>query len=265
MAVPVLSVRSLVCGYEGRAILESLDITVNAGQSFVLLGPNGVGKTTLFKTILGLLPAISGTITLNGENTATWSRKRFAQEVAYVPQMHTPAFGFTVREIVLMGRTPALESLGSPTKADEVIADEVLEQLGLSDLAERDYTTLSGGELQMVLIARALAQQPSLLVMDEPCANLDLGNQVRLLERIVELNRSGLAVIITSHDPNHAYQLDGNVVCLSRGGLVASGLAREVLDEDVLLTLYGITLIRQSVTSPKGEERYNCLSFLDKE
>lgn len=261
----VLEVRGLSCGYNGRAVLSDVSFSLGEGRVLVLLGPNGVGKTTLFKTMLGFLPRLGGEVLVDGEDTARWTRKRFAQAAAYVPQTHDAAFGFAVRDMVLMGRTPGIEGLRSPSREDERIADEVMEGLGIARLAGRDCTTLSGGELQMVLVARALAQKPRLLVMDEPCANLDLGNQALLLQRIGALASQGLSVVVTSHDPNHAFMLDADVACVGRDGTVRGGRAGEVLKPALLEELYGIEVGVGTITGPRGGRVTACAPVLSSE
>lgn len=264
-AVPVLQVKGISCGYGSQAVLRDVSFSLSEGGMLVLLGPNGVGKTTLFKTILGFLPRLGGQVLIDGEDTARWPRRRFAQAVAYVPQTHDAAFGFAVRDMVLMGRTPGLEGLRSPDREDERIADEVISRMGLARLADRDCTTLSGGELQMVLVARALAQQPRLLIMDEPCANLDLGNQALLLHRVAELASQGLAVVVTSHDPNHAFLLDAEVACVGRDGQVRGGRAGDVLTPGELGRLYGVDVGVGSITGPRGKRVSVCAPFLEGE
>lgn len=239
-ASSVLSVRDLSCGYGSHAVLEHVDFDVRSGQVLVLLGPNGVGKTTLFKTALGFLRPLAGSVAIQGRDTSTWTRREFAQAVAYIPQIHTPSFSFSVRDVVLMGRTPHLSTLAAPSDRDEKIADGALVCMGIDHLAQRDYASLSGGERQMVLIARALAQEPRILVMDEPCASLDFGNQARLLEQLIALSVQGIAIIMTSHDPNHAFLLDGDVLCVGRDGACAQGPARTVLTARCMRELYGV-------------------------
>lgn len=257
----VLHVKNLTCGYTRRPVIRNVSFSLAAGEVVVLLGPNGVGKSTLFKTILGLLPRLGGDVFLCGENTTLWQAKRFAQMVAYVPQTHESVFGYTVREMVLMGRTPALHGLACPKQEDEAIVNEVMNDLGLSALANRNCTTLSGGEQQMVLIARALAQRPQLLIMDEPCAGLDVANQVRVLSRVQQLARTGLAVLITSHDPAHALLLDDKVVCLNRNGKVQVHRARS-LDASVLEELYGIEMGMGTIYGAHGKTSTVCVPFL---
>lgn len=260
-----LQVDHLACGYAGHTVLDDVSFELARGRALVLLGPNGVGKTTLFKTVLGFLPCLAGEVFIEGEEVRGWSRKRFARTVAYVPQTHEVAFGFTVREMVLMGRTPALDGFATPRREDERIARAVIDELGLSPLAERDCTTLSGGERQMMLIARALAQQPRLLIMDEPCANLDLGNQVVVLRRILSLVKRDLAVVITSHDPNHAFLLDSDVVCVGRGMGVRGGPACETLTPETLGLLYGVEVGVGTVAGRGKKMGLACTPFLEDE
>lgn len=236
----VLEARSLSCGYGGRTVLADVSFSLASGQALCLLGPNGVGKTTLFKTLLGFVKPLAGSVAIEGRDTRDWTRREFACEVAYIPQLHTPSFSFSVHDVVLMGRTPHLSGLSMPSESDERLAQEAIERMGIGHLAQRDYASLSGGERQMVLIARALAQQPRILVMDEPCASLDFGNQARLLEQILELAGQSIAVVMTTHDPNHAFLLDGDVLCLGGGGVVAQGRAREVLSGEMMSSLYGV-------------------------
>lgn len=259
----VLDVQGVSCGYGKRIVLEHVTFSLAAGRSLVLLGPNGVGKTTLFKTVLGFLPRLGGRVLIDGEDAAGWSRKRYAKTVAYVPQSSETTFAFTVEELVLMGRTPALDGFAVPGREDERIAYEVIEQMGLESLAGRPCTELSGGELQMVLVARALAQRPRLLVMDEPCANLDLGNQAVVLGRIRALADEGLSVLVTSHDPSHAFLLGGDAVCVGRGSSIMNGPARETLTASALTRLYGVDVGVGVVRSECGKEGLACTPFLN--
>ncbi len=259
---PVLNVNHLACGYDGRAVVTDVTFSVQAGEVLTILGPNGVGKTTLFKTLLGFMPALSGEMRLCGEDVSDWTRKRFASVVAYIPQQHNPAFPFSVSEFVLMGRTPSIGTLSTPDAHDAQIAHEALVRLGIESLSERDYTSLSGGERQMVLIARALAQQPQVLVMDEPCASLDYGNQVRLLEQVIDLTHDGLSVVMTTHDPNHAFMVGGKVFCMGRSEHFTYGAVSDVLNERTLQDLYGVEVGIAPATASDGTVVNGCIPFL---
>lgn len=248
--IPALSACDLSCGYGTAPVLEGVAFDLHPGQVLALLGPNGVGKTTLFKTLLGFLRPLEGAVSIQGRDTSQWTRREFAREVAYIPQMHTPSFSFSVHDVVLMGRTPHLEGLASPSGRDECIAQGAIEDMGIGHLIRRDYASLSGGERQMVLIARALAQESRILVMDEPCASLDFGNQALLLERVLALAARDIAIIMTTHDPNHAFLLDGDVLCIESGGSCVQGRAREVLSAERLSALYGVGVVIDEVRTP---------------
>lgn len=227
------------CGYGKIRILHDISLNATSGQVFCLLGPNGVGKTTLFKTMLGFLPLMAGSITIDGEDITSWSDRRKAQAIGYVPQVHTPPFPFTVIDVVTMGRTAHLSPVASPSKNDTKIAKEALKELGISYLSDKIYTEISGGERQMVLVARALAQQPKILIMDEPTANLDFGNQVRVLEQINCLAAQGLVVIMTTHFPDHAFLCPGTVGLLEHDRFTV-GTAKEVVTEERLQRAYAV-------------------------
>lgn len=253
-AFPVLSARELSCGYGAHAVLSNVSFDLAAGQALVLLGPNGVGKTTLFKTLLGFLRPLGGSVDIQGRDTTAWTRREFAREVAYIPQLHTPSFSFSVHDVVLMGRTPHLSGLSAPSRGDEAVAEAAIERMGIAHLGRRDYASLSGGERQMVLIARALAQEPRILVMDEPCASLDFGNQARLLDQVLDLAGQGMAIVMTTHDPNHAFLLDGDVLCLGRGGTTTQGRACEVLTAERMSRLYSVPVAIDEVRGPAGDD-----------
>jgi len=194
----ILDAQSVRCGYGRFDVVHDISFTVSAGEVLCLLGPNGAGKTTLFKSLLGLLPLRGGRVLLAGRDLSTWRRRELARTVAYVPQAQAAPFPFTVAEVVLMGRTPRLGVAGSPGRADVLAAQENMSRLGVDHLAGRPFTGISGGERQLVLIARALTQEPELLMMDEPTSNLDLGNQARVLREIRALAADGLAIIMIS-------------------------------------------------------------------
>jgi iron complex transport system ATP-binding protein len=190
-----LELRGLAFGYPGRPIGRDVECRVAQGEVLCLLGPNGSGKTTLSRTILGLLAPRAGTVAVDGATTQGWSPRRRGRVFGYVPQAQPAAFAFTVRDLVLMGRTPHLGLFAAPGPRDRALADAALATLGIEGLAGRSCGELSGGERQLSLVARAIAQEARILVLDEPTANLDLGNQVRVLSALRALAARGLAVL----------------------------------------------------------------------
>lgn len=236
-----MEVRNVTCGYDSRTVLQDISLSMTAGDALCLLGPNGAGKTTLFKAMLGFLKVQTGRILLNGEDISTWSRQRFATKVGYIPQEHTPPFPYKVLDVVVMGRTAHMNTFATPSARDFVIAEEALHTLDSGYLMDRIYTEISGGERQLVLIARALAQQPEILIMDEPTSNLDFGNQVRVLKHVKKLVREGsLSVIMTTHSPNHAFLFASKVAVLGRNNMFAFGAPEEVMTEEKLKAVYGV-------------------------
>lgn len=236
----LLQVHALQAGYRGRVVLHGIDLSLSRGEVLCLLGPNGSGKTTLFRTLLGLLPPQSGRVELLGRPLASWSRAAFARHVGYVPQAHEAMFAFTAEDIVLMGRAARIDAFATPSRYDREVARHCLHALGIGALAQRLYPTLSGGEQQLVLIARALAQEPVLLLMDEPTASLDFGNQLRVLEQIARLRADGLSIFLTTHQPAQALQCADRVALLARGRLQAAGAPRETATAGRLAALYGV-------------------------
>lgn len=234
-----LEARGLATGYPGRPVGEGLDFALAPGRALALLGPNGGGKTTLLKTLLGLIPPLAGEVRLDGRPLAAIPVAERARRVAYVPQVHTGTFGFSVAEVVLMGRTAHHGAFSRPSRRDEAAAAAALERLGVAHLAARPYTLVSGGERQLALIARALAQEPRIVVLDEPTASLDFGNQGRVLREMRALAASGLAVLFTTHDPNQALRHADDVATLRDGRLVDLGPADAVLTRPRLEELYG--------------------------
>ena len=238
----MLAVDALDFGFPGRTIGRGVSFTLQAGEVMCVLGPNGGGKTTLFRTLLGLLEAHAGVIRLENSALESLSRAQIARRVGYVPQGHAGYFAFTVREFVLMGRTAHLGLFSVPGRNDGEIAERSLESLGIAHLADQPVTEISSGERQLALVARALAQEPKLLVLDEPTASLDFGNQVRVLERISALARSGIAILFSSHDPDHAFLCARRALLLGEGRVIEIGAPRAVIRPDTLQRLYGVSV-----------------------
>ena len=246
-------------GYPGHPVGRDVSIALSAGEIVCLLGPNGGGKSTLFRTLLGLLPAQGGEVRLDGDPLASLSRAAIAKRVSYVPQAHAGYFPFTMRDVVLMGRTAHLSPFAAPGKRDVDIADACLVKLGLASLADQVYTRVSGGERQLALIARALAQQAPLVVMDEPTASLDFGNQARVLDEVRALAASGIGVIMATHDPDQAFLCAGRVALLHAGKLVADAPPREAITPSTMREVYGIDADVLDVTLATGETRRVCV------
>jgi iron complex transport system ATP-binding protein len=238
----MLEVRSLAFGFPGRTVGRDVSFSLAPGEALCVLGPNGGGKTTLFRTILGLIKKHSGYIGFDGNAVEDLSREEIARRAGYVPQGHSAYFAFTLREFVLMGRTSHLGVFSMPGKADREIAERVLESLGIAQLADKTVTEVSGGERQLALVARALAQQPKLLVMDEPTASLDFGNQIRVLEKISELAATGISILFSSHDPDHAFLGAQQALLLGEGRALELGAPKDVIRSDTLRRLYGVSI-----------------------
>lgn len=237
----MLEVKNVSCGYGSRIILRDISFTIVPGELVCLLGPNGVGKTTLFKTILGSLKLKSGEILVQGENITKWSQQHFAKIIGYVPQAHTPPFPFKAFDIVSMGRTPYIGLFSSPSRKDAFITEEVMRTLGILYLRDRIYTEISGGERQMVIIARALAQQPKILIMDEPTSNLDYGNQIKLLEHIKKIaEKKHIGVFMTTHHPDHVLMYASKAILLERNSKVTIGRPKKVITDEYLINAYDV-------------------------
>lgn len=237
----MLAVEELICGYRpGKPVVGPLSFQVDKGEIVCVLGPNGVGKTTLFKTVLGMLRPLGGRVLLNGRDTRSYSIKEFARAAAYVPQGHIPPFPYSVLDVVVMGCNPNMNEFSAPRERDYRTAERMLGTMGIAALANRDYTELSGGERQLVVIARALAQNARLLVMDEPVSHLDYGNETRVLSQVRRLSRMGYTIIMITHAPGHAFLCADRVAAIGRDGFFAAGRPEEVLTEQTLSRLYGV-------------------------
>ncbi len=250
-----LAAEALDFGYPGYRVGQGVSLHLAAGEVLALLGPNGSGKTTLFKTLLGLLPRQGGRLLLDGRELGALPRAVVAQRVSYVPQAHGGFFPYSVREMVLMGRTAHLGLFAVPSRRDRELVDEAIARMGLSALAEAAYTRISGGERQLVLIARALAQAATLMVMDEPTANLDFGNQMRVLERIRALAAEGIGVLLSTHDPDQVFLCAHRVALLRGGALLACGVPAEVMSDARLRELYGVDVSVATVLAGAVQRR----------
>ena len=254
-----LELRNLSCGYGPRRVIDNISLTINPGAVVGLLGANGCGKTTLIKTILGLLPVHGGEVLLDGKNIKNWSPAQIARVMGYIPQMHTPPFPFQVLDVVLMGRTAHIKPFASPAQKDIKNAEKALEILNISQLRSRIYTEISGGERQLVLIARALAQEPKVLIKDEPTARLDFGNQIKVLSQVNQLAKLNMAVLMSCHFPEHAFIYSSRVVLLNEGKILYSGIPGESITSERLKTLYGVDVDIVTVKNRRGHNFQVCI------
>ena len=236
------SVSELAFGYDGPGgdVLRGLSLEVPAGTVTAILGPNGSGKTTLLRLLLGVLHPRAGMIRLAGRPLGDYSRRERSQAVGLVPQDEHIPFDFTVLEYVLLGRAPYLSPLQMPGEADQRVALEALHMAGLAGMEVRSLPTLSGGERQLATVARALAQQPRVLLLDEPTAHLDLSNQGRLLAIVRALAAQGTTPVLTTHDPGLAAAVAGFVVLMRNGRVLAAGPVEATLTEEKLSATYGV-------------------------
>ncbi len=223
-----------------------------------ILGPNGAGKSTLIKCVAGILKSTVGSIYIQGEDTASLGVRGIARHIGYVPQQNEVVFPFTVLDFVVMGRAPHLSMFESPGADDIKLAKESLAMVGISNLAERPVSNLSGGQSQMVLIARALVQKPSLLLLDEPTSHLDFGNQILVLETVRKLASLGMSIIMNTHMPDHAFLLGDKAAALAGGKLVAVGKVETVVTNKTMSLLYGVNVAVREIEDMK---RKVCLPF----
>lgn len=236
----LFEVKNISFSYDGEEIFSDISFSVDKGDVLCILGPNGTGKTTLIKCLNGLHEIDSGEISINGKNIKKLSFKEISKHIGYIPQSHVPSFPFKVIDVVVMGRAPYLNLTDSPKKEDIEIAENSLKTLGIEYLRDKEYTNLSGGERQLVFLARILCQQPDILILDEPTSHLDFGNQIKLLEIIDNLAASGLSIIMSSHFPDHAFLSSNKVAIMKDRKFIDFGTPDDVVTEDNLRKAYSI-------------------------
>jgi len=237
-----LAARALGFGFPSRRIGGGVTFALDSGQTLAVLGGNGAGKTTLLRTLLGLLPAREGSVTLDGASVHDLGVTERARRIAYVPQLHVPPFAFTVLEFVLMGRAARVGAFERPGRADHRAAQDALARLRIGFLAPRVVTELSGGERQLVLIARALAQDTAVLVLDEPTASLDFGHRARVLDELDRLRGAGLTIVFSTHEPQHALAHADQALLLDAGRPLACAPAAAALTAANVTQLYGVAV-----------------------
>lgn len=238
----MIEVKDLSYGYDDKKlVLENINLTINESEIISILGANGCGKSTLLKSILGVIKPSSGSVSVNGLDISKTSRSVLAKHISYVPQSHNAVFPYKVEEVVIMGR-----SVGNAwkiySKKDYEVVENALDSLKILHLKDRVYSTLSGGERQLVLVARALAQGAKFCLMDEPVASLDFGNQYRLLDSVKSLNSTGITFIITTHHPSHVAYVEGRAILLKDKHVYLDGKASDVINNDSIYDLYKVRM-----------------------
>ena len=242
-----IRVEHLSFSYGSREVLKDISFNIQPGEFVSVLGCNGAGKSTLFRCMLGLQRGYGGTVTIDGRDVKSMSAKEIAGYAAYIPQSSSPAFNYSVEDMVLFGTTSGVGSLSAPGKKEMERVDSALERMGIEDLRLRCYHHLSGGERQLVIIARAIAQNAGILLLDEPTASLDFGNQMRVLRQVRSLADEGYTVIQTTHNPEHSYMFSDRILALKDGEILSCGTPGDVIVPDVMSSIYGLDVRVESL------------------
>ena len=236
----LLVLENVYFSYKGKEVLKNINLSLEKGTIVSILGPNGSGKTTLLKLLLNILKPSKGIIKFEGIPLNKISPKMYAMKTAYVPQLHRESFAYKVIDVVLLGRLPYKSFFSPYSKYDYEIALKSLEKLRILHYKDRPYTDLSGGERQLVLIARAITQGADILVMDEPVNSLDYGNQYRILRQIMDLRDEGITVILSTHFPDHAMIVSDRVIMMKNGSILDDGNPKDVINPENIFNLYNI-------------------------
>lgn len=246
-----IETRHLCFSYGKRQVLHDISIEVPDATLVNVLGPNGVGKSTLFRCILGLNSNYSGTILVNGKDLKSTGIRERAREISYIPQSHAPVYNYEVLDIVIMSTGADLGMLRSPGPRQRRQAYNALERVGIAHLAQRTYTQISGGEQQLVLIARALAQNARTIIMDEPTSALDYGNTIRVLSCVRQLAKEGLSIVQSTHQPDQAFLYADKTLVLHQGHVHAFGDPKDVITNELVSTIYGVNVEVNSLYGDK--------------
>jgi len=237
----LIEIKNAAFAYQGKEyIWKDVNLSIEQGDSVCILGANGCGKTTLFNCIAGNMPLNSGEISVAGKRIGDYSITELAKTVGIVYQEHSVSFPYTSLEVVRMGRTPYLGTFQTPSQKDTDMAYAIMEEMGIAHLAERPYSRISGGQRQLVLIARTLCQTPKAILFDEPTSHLDFRNQALVMKTLKNLSAKGMTIIMTSHSPAHAWQISNKTVLMGKGGIIAQGSPREIMTAENLERTYDV-------------------------
>lgn len=253
-----IKLNNISCGYKTKTVLDHINLTFKSGNIYCILGANGIGKTTLFKSMLGFIDLQGGNILIDGNNIHNMTEKELATYISYVPQAKNYALQYSVFDMILLGRAIHIRKFEAPSSEDVNKVNDVIKQLRIGHLKELMYSELSGGEQQVVLIARALVQEAKFIIMDEPASNLDFENQKKVLDVLKELSQKDLGIIMSSHSPDHALYCDSQVVMIKKDKTIIEGLVRETIDQKNLYGVYGVKLDVISGTGDDGQVRHSC-------
>lgn len=241
--VSTISIENASFSYDKKnKIFQNLSCVIEMNQVFCILGPNGIGKSTLLKGIMNLQPLAEGRVLLNGREIGQYAPKELARKIAYIPQTYQMVFPYQVIDLILMGRTPHLNAMNRPTDEDYRKSMEAVEALRLTPFLHRPCNQLSGGQLQMVMLARAIAQEADFLLLDEPTSHLDFGRQMETLNLIQQMKRRGVGIVMTTHNPDHAFMIGDRVAIMNDGNFTAVGTPDEVITEENLKAIYKIAV-----------------------
>lgn len=255
----LLEIRDLCGGYGGRDVIRGVSCRADGGEVLCLVGPNGCGKTTLFRLLLGTLPIRSGSVRIDGAEISALSPRALANLAAYIPQSHRPVFAYTALEVVMMGRASHFPAFEAPRAVDREAAFAALEKMDAAHLANRDYAALSGGQRQMILIARAICQDAKVFLMDEPSASLDYANHRRLMDVVGELAQRGYCIVLSTHSPEDPFSVGDRALLLREGRAEAFGRPRDVITPQTLEAVYGMEMDVLTVRDRYGAARTICL------
>lgn len=253
-----IELKNISCGYKRKKILKNINLSFKTGNIYTILGGNGIGKTTLFKSILGFIDLKGGDICFDGKSITSMTEKEIATFVSYVPQAKNYSMQYTVFDIILMGRALHIKKFGIPSDGDIARVNAVMEQMKIDKFKNLMYSELSGGEQQIVLIARALVQESKFIIMDEPASNLDFENIKMVLDVLKELRHKDIGIIMSSHSPDHALYCNDHVVMISKDKKIIEGSVQQTITQKNLYSVYGVQLDIISSEDVHGNVRRSC-------